>query len=149
MSVGELTGENPSGELAEVREESVGTADEGTAFVLLQKRTGKLQSDLRIGAALSSAQKLSANAGLCWQGMKLVGDGFIVDPTEAKAFVAADQARLGLTSQERTSSSDRVGAVSLISLAYRSNRQRSNPVAYQRVLDRVKHFGPEPRILST
>ncbi len=51
--------------------------------VVLRERTGKIQADLTIGAAVIAAKPLEANAGLCSPGVKLHGAGFIVTQKQA------------------------------------------------------------------
>ncbi len=50
----------------------------------LSAKTGHINSDLTIGADVTAAEPLRANAGLSSPGVKLHGDGFIVTPQEAE-----------------------------------------------------------------
>lgn len=51
-----------------------------------------LNDDLSVGADVSlvSDRPLTANRGLSWQGFKLVGDGFLLEETEAASLVRQD-----------------------------------------------------------
>ncbi len=69
------------GVIAEVRREEGLNSD--TPKVELEKREGKIQANLRIGADLSQVTSLLSNKNLSSPGIKLHGAGFIV--TEAKA----------------------------------------------------------------
>jgi hypothetical protein len=69
------------GVLAEVVGEAALNSD--TPKVELERREGKVTSQLRIGADLSKAQVLLSNDALATPGVKLHGAGFIVTPSEA------------------------------------------------------------------
>ncbi len=69
-----------SGTLAEVTREAPGVE---SLDVDLALRTGIIRANLAVSADVASASRLRANAGICGQGMKLVGDGFFVDPAFA------------------------------------------------------------------
>ena len=47
-------------------------------LVRFASRRGRIFSDLRVGAALVDATELRSNSGIVFQGVKLVGDGFLV-----------------------------------------------------------------------
>lgn len=78
MTVGAPAGE--LGVLAQVIDEKEGADEEiDVRFVL---RTGEIHADLSVGAAVSRANVLIANTGMCFQGMNLVGKGFRVTAEE-------------------------------------------------------------------
>jgi hypothetical protein len=54
------------------------TAESGEVIVSLVERQGRIQADLKVGAAVSGAGRLKANADLSSPGVKLHGAGFIV-----------------------------------------------------------------------
>jgi hypothetical protein len=54
---------------------------------LHETRGRRINPDLTVGADLTAARPLAANAGLCFQGMNLVGDGFRLDADEVRALV--------------------------------------------------------------
>lgn len=72
---------NHEGVLAEVMSEAELNSD--APKVELERREGKVTSQLRIGADLSKAGPLLANQMLASPGVKLHGSGFIVTPREA------------------------------------------------------------------
>ena len=59
------------------------TAESGEVIVSLVERQGRIQADLKVGAAVSGAGRLKANAELSSPGVKLHGAGFIVSREEA------------------------------------------------------------------
>jgi hypothetical protein len=59
------------------------TAESGEVIVSLVERQGRIQADLKVGAAVSGAGRLKANADLSSPGVKLHGAGFIVSRKEA------------------------------------------------------------------
>lgn len=62
------------------------------ARVTREVRVPRLNADLSAHADVpaAAAVPLRANAGLAWQGYKLVGDGFVLKPEEATQLLAAD-----------------------------------------------------------
>jgi hypothetical protein len=61
----------------------------GGALRLRETRAARINADLTIGADLCAARPLVANAGLCFQGMNLVGEGFRVSEAEARALAGS------------------------------------------------------------
>ncbi|RYC28385.1 class I SAM-dependent DNA methyltransferase [Ciceribacter ferrooxidans] len=74
-----------AGELQGTLRQVVGEGDLDTdePKIVFNERIGIINADLTIGADVTKAASLSANAGLCSPGVKLHGDGFIL--TRAKA----------------------------------------------------------------
>jgi hypothetical protein len=62
------------------------TRADGENEVTLTRSLGRLATNLQIGADLTTIRPLKANQGLCQQGVKLVGDGFIIEANERKNF---------------------------------------------------------------
>ncbi len=79
------------GQLVSVTDEQ--PLDDGEIGVELEARAGLIHPDLRIGANVAAAAALRANAGLCFQGMNLVGKGFRMTAAEVNA-AGFDTARL-------------------------------------------------------
>ncbi|MFZ5427099.1 MAG: class I SAM-dependent DNA methyltransferase [Thermodesulfobacteriota bacterium] len=77
------------GKLEKIESGNEGAQDKG---IVLLSETGLINPDLTIGQDFSSASVLKANIGMSCQGMKLVGDGFVIDYDTAK--------KLGLHSVE-------------------------------------------------
>ncbi len=72
------------GLLQTVLQEQVIEGDGSASVGFLDKR-GKINSDLTVGADVTTAIKLNANSGICFQGMNLVGEGFRVDEVEVQS----------------------------------------------------------------
>jgi hypothetical protein len=70
------------GVLLEVATES--ELDTDTPRIEAQQRTGRLNADLTLGIDTGSAIPLRANQGICSNGMKPLGSGFIVSKSEAE-----------------------------------------------------------------
>jgi hypothetical protein len=81
MSVG--TAGSDSGELLTSIEEV--TQEDGEAAVKFETRRGVIHADLTVGAKVAGARRLQANAGICFQGMNLVGKGFRLTPGQVLA----------------------------------------------------------------
>ncbi|SUJ26029.1 Uncharacterised protein [Sphingomonas paucimobilis] len=58
--------------------------DSDTPDIRFSETVGRINADLSVGANVSSAQPLLANAWLCSRGVSLHGAGFIVSPAEAE-----------------------------------------------------------------
>lgn len=111
--------------------------------VSLLERRGVIRSNLALGADLSAAKPLRANAGLCSPGVKLHGAGFIVTPEEAR--------RLGLgtvpgldrhirpyrNGRDLTAIPRGALVIDLFGLTVEEARDRF-PAAFQRVLEQVR-----------
>ena len=76
------------GQLATVVSEGEGDGEQ--VAVMLSIHTGRVQADLTTGAAVANAAPLRANSRLCWQGCKLVGEGFQITPEQRTAFLLRD-----------------------------------------------------------
>ena len=76
MTVGKINA--AEGTLLTVTQEKPAGGD-GAAEVVLQAQHGYIHADLSCGANVVGAMPLEANAGICFQGMNLVGEGFRVD----------------------------------------------------------------------
>ncbi len=138
MSVGDLR--DIDGVLREVTAEREG--DEGEAMVNLSTRSGLIHPDLTAGANVSAAQKLLGNAGICFQGMNLVGKGFRVTPDEVREMgydlsALPDVIKPHFNARDLMQSGDLTYIVDLF--GYTADEARSaHPALYQRLFDRVK-----------
>ncbi|HQV08849.1 MAG TPA: class I SAM-dependent DNA methyltransferase, partial [Thauera sp.] len=139
MTVG--TGGEREGRLMRVTEERSGEQDDFE--VSLAKRDGRLFSDLQIGADVTSASLLSANAGLCNRGVSLFGAGFIVTEEEAASLGYGVEPGLDRHIRHYRNGRDlaqtprNVMVIDLYGLDADEVRRRY-PAAYQWVLERVK-----------
>jgi hypothetical protein len=67
-------------------------AEGGERDITLRIDSGALAADLSVGVNVTAAMALRANSGLCWQGCKLVGSHFQIDPELRQQFVAMEPA---------------------------------------------------------
>ena len=80
MTVGQVG--KRSGVLREVVAET--GLDTDQPEIEFAEKVGRINADLTIGTDVTSASELRANTGLCFPGVKLHGDGFIVTRQEAE-----------------------------------------------------------------
>lgn len=139
MTVGQAGSHD--GRLLTVTEERETEQDE--IDVTLQERTGILFADLKIGANVSGANRLIANANISNRGFCLFGSGFIVTHQEAESlglgstpglekYIRAYRNGKDITDRPRG-----VMVIDLFGLTADEARQQYAPT-YQHVLDRVK-----------
>ncbi|MEX2168089.1 MAG: DNA methyltransferase [Pirellulales bacterium] len=69
----------------------IAKVDDGEATLVFQEKVGYITPSLRVGVDPRSVGALNANDGLCWQGCKLVGEGFQIDRSTSIDFQAKDQ----------------------------------------------------------
>ena len=105
--------------------------------------TGQINSDLTIGADVTGARSLKANAGLCSPGVKLHGAGFIVSENQAVSLGLGTEDGLEKhirpyrNGRDLTGRSRNVMVIDFFGLSADAAR-RAHPAAYQHVLERVK-----------
>ncbi|WP_306110621.1 MULTISPECIES: DNA methyltransferase [unclassified Roseovarius] len=134
---------NRMGRLVTVKAENKERNEADGRAVTLGMQTGKIYSNLTIGADLAGTKPLIANYGLGYRGMQLIGSGFIVTPEEAK--------KLGLgtvpgtervirhyrNGRDLTATPRGVMVVDLFGLSEEEARHQF-PAVYQHVADNVK-----------
>ncbi len=108
--------------------------------VKLLATVGEINSDLSVGADLSSAVVLKANEGMSFQGVKLVGAGFLLP--ESKGLQMQGQSGKGVirpyrTGKDLTARSRNVMVIDLFGLS-ESEVYNSFPELYQHLLQTVK-----------
>jgi len=110
--------------------------------VELTERTGLIHADLTAGANVSAAQPLQANAGLCYQGMNLVGKGFRLTPEDVRQ-LGYDTSQLPPEIKPHRNARDMMQGgedcfvIDLFGYGADEARAR-HPALYQWLLDRVK-----------
>ena len=146
MTVGAPTTDLPEHlpRLGTVLSEGASEDTDGFAYdVTLDVRVVEtLHEDLSAGANVAAAVPLRANAGLCFQGMNLVGKGFRLDanelaelglrPTSLPAVV-----RPHMNGRDMTQAGPPRWVIDLYGLTAEDARAQ-HPALYQRLLDRVK-----------
>jgi hypothetical protein len=146
VSTGEV-----EGVLGRTASESI--TSEGSVDVTLQFSHGRIQEDLRIGAALTSAVPLKANSKLASTGLILGSRGFVLTDVEATRLRSAipNNAELVFPLYNGNDLTDRPRNAFVIDTAGWSEadlRQRA-PAAYQRLKDRVfpeRQTNRDPRL---
>jgi hypothetical protein len=129
------------GRLLLVRDESSGNHDE--IEVNLQEQQGRLFADLKIGANVTAAKPLSANAGLCYRGVQPIGMGFVVTSEEAQALGVDRDIRIKQrirpyrNGRDITDKPRGVYIIDLFGLSA-AEAQHEVPTLYQWVMDHVK-----------
>ncbi|WP_018872611.1 DNA methyltransferase [Thioalkalivibrio sp. ALJ16] len=61
-------------------------AGKDSITVKLRKKSGKIYPDLTVGADVSNVERLYSNSGLSNRGIVLMGDGFVLEPEQARRF---------------------------------------------------------------
>ena len=139
MTVG-AAGHRP-GRLGRVTSEAPGESD--SAAVKIRWATGKVQSNLRLGADLGSAVELSSNGRLCNRGVVLHGRGFIVTSKQAEQLGLGRIEELNQyirpyrNGKDLTGRSREVMVIDLFGLTAEEVRERF-PDVYQWIAQRVK-----------
>jgi hypothetical protein len=116
---------------------------DNAAAVVREVAVPRLNDDLSAHADVPSAaaRPLLANAGLAWQGFKLVGDGFVLEPDEAARLLAADPRHAEVIRPFRNGRdlANRPRGVSVIDFGLRTEEEaRGYPQLYDIVRTRVK-----------
>lgn len=117
--------------------------EDGECEVEFDTRTGLIHPDLRVGANVSAAGRLAANAGLSFMGMIPLGAGFWVDEETAERLgrltvPGLDQhVRRYRNGRDLTDRPRGVLALDFFGLTEEQLRNKF-PAAYQWLLDRVK-----------
>ncbi|WP_439510957.1 class I SAM-dependent DNA methyltransferase [Marinimicrobium koreense] len=118
-------------------------ANEDSRSVELNKRTGKVSSDLTIGANIAGATQLRANMNISQRGVELGSAGFIVTLEDAEKFGlgrvpdAEKVLRQYRNGRDLTQSPREVMVIDLFGLTSAQVSER-HPSIYQWLLDRVK-----------
>ncbi len=123
------------GRLLTVVDERAGGGD-GVEVETIE-RVGVIHPDLTVGANVSAAQALQANAGVSSPGFKLHGAGFIVSPQDTAKLEADAPIKPYRNGRDLT---DRPRGVKVIDLfGHTADQVRARwPATYQWVLERVK-----------
>ncbi len=76
-----------AGQLLKIASEKVRPNESDGVSCEFSREVGSILPDLRIGADLLSASSLASNDGLCCVGYQLTGQGFLIEPNQASAFI--------------------------------------------------------------
>ena len=142
MTVAERTTAGSTGQLLVLKTEAVAEGEEA-AEVTFEEQQGQILSDLTIGADVDSTTSLKANAGLSNRGVQLYGAGFILEEEEAKQMMASDNDKMRATIRAYVNGRDLAangrGVLVIDFFGFtESEALQQNPIAFQRILERVK-----------
>ena len=128
------------GQLLTVTDEQPG--EHGEMLVTLAQQVGLIHADLTVGAKVGTAQRLTANSNLCFQGMNLVGKGFRLEEVDVRA-LGYDPYALPKVIKPHCNARDLLqgGAfcyvIDFFGL-HAEDARTQHPALYQWLLDRVK-----------
>jgi len=131
------------GKLLTITEEVKGGEEDEGRQVVFATETGRVLSNLRIGADVASAIALKANAGLAHMGVKLHGMGFVLTDSEARSLGLGTTDGLDahirpfLNGRDLVQSSRGAMVIDLFGKSEAEVRARF-PAVYQHVMDTVK-----------
>ncbi|WP_430464749.1 type IIL restriction-modification enzyme MmeI [Tabrizicola sp.] len=131
-----------NGRLGTVAEEKKGEYEAEGRPVRLDIEKGKIFADLRIGADVAGAVPLKANEGLSWQGVKLHGQGFLLEESVAKNLISKERPSERLlkkfyNGRDIAQDARNLWAIDAFGLSKRQ-LQEGHPLVFQHLLDRVK-----------
>lgn len=123
------------------------TSEEGvetdSPVILFGEKEGRINSDLTVGVDVGIAVPLKSNQGLCSNGMKPLGAGFILRKNDAESLGLGSHSRTEdvvrpyVNGRDVTQSSRKVYAIDLF--GYSEGEARSTfPALYQHLLETVK-----------
>ncbi|MBS3917204.1 MAG: hypothetical protein KGZ31_05875 [Sulfuritalea sp.] len=123
------------GRLLTVTDEREGGGD--GLEVIAAERAGVINADLTVGANVSAAQPLQANAGLALRGVTLVGAGFVVDAEQKAKLDDGALLRAYRNGKDLTDRPRDILVIDAFGLSEQELRARF-PATWQWLFDRVK-----------
>jgi len=140
MTVG-IAGETP-GQLWRVCAEN--DVDQDVPRVRFNTRRGRVFADLSIGAPVMDSARLKANNGLVFQGVKLVGDGFLISPEQRASWIKQNPEWRPLLPHLVAGSDITKRRAPRYCIDFfgftREEAQATFPEGFQKILDEVKPF---------
>lgn len=132
-----VDGGQKHGRLVRVTNERAAEGSE--AQLTFEETLGSIDASLSVGAAVLSVVPLQANRELCAQGVKLVGDGFVLDPQSMMALEEGARARIAplLSNRDLVQRPSSRHVIDFAGLT-ESEARAANPVAYQRLFETVR-----------
>ncbi len=141
MTVGAV--ETTAGCLVTVVRETSSEQENDAVETFISQAQGEIAADLSVGAKVSQARPLQALAGVCFQGVKLVGDGFRLSREERDALLeqgaSGDVIREYWTGSDLTKVRQPEWVVDFYGLE-QAEAAAQHPLLYQRLLTEVKPF---------
>ena len=120
-----------------------GPGDDITPDVQYERRIGRINADLTLGADVTSATVLQSNQDICCNGVQLSGMGFALSCDEANALGFGDDTQVKdvirpyVNGRDLSQSSRNVFVIDFFGMTETEARTRY-PHVYQWILDRVK-----------
>ncbi|MFG0254334.1 MAG: type IIL restriction-modification enzyme MmeI, partial [Rhodopirellula sp. JB053] len=125
-----------TGQLLRVTKETKSENDGRT--VEFEEQVGLIDASLRIGADLNSAMPLQSNDDLCYMGVKLVGQGFVLDERELEAFGSnRELIRQFRNGRDLTSTCRNVSVIDTFGIS-EQNLRSNHPQVFQHLFNKVK-----------
>ena len=124
-----------AGFLANVTSEAPG--EDGELAVELERRSGTIQPDLRIGADVSSSKSLRANEGVGFRGVTLLGSGFWLEPDDPLIGLEPHLIRPLRNGRDLTERPRGAMCVDAFGWTH-DDLRRDLPATYQRLLTKVR-----------
>lgn len=141
MTVGAI--ETIPGCLATVVRETLFEQENDAVETFISQAQGEIAADLSVGAKVSQARPLQALAGACFQGVKLVGDGFRLTREERDALqgqgASGEVIREYWTGSDLTKVRQPEWVIDFYGLE-QAEAAAQHPLLYQRLLTEVKPF---------
>jgi hypothetical protein len=122
--------------------EELPASPDGVPGVKLFPKAGKINSNLSVGVDVSIAQQLSANQGLCGQGVIVLGDGFLLNEEECQTLCEVEpeirpRIKAYMNGKDLLYTSRGLRILDLYGLGEKELRA-SYPHTYQRIYDLVR-----------
>ena len=135
MTSGAFTLLGSEGTLGEVCSE---WSDAGSGEVAVELRTqrGRINESLSVGPQVTAATRLRSNSGICFQGVKLVGDGFLVRQNEFHT-PGTTVIKPYISNRDLVQKARHLWVIDFAGLSETEARDTA-PAAYQRVYDTVR-----------
>lgn len=133
-----VRGGGVAGELLEVVEEAEGGGEERA--VRFAVRRGRIHADLSCGVDLAAMRRLAANRGLSCPGVQLSGQGFVLDPEQARGLTAGTREQIVrgyVTGRDLVQRRREQVVLDTFGLS-EAELKESYPDAYRHLLDRVR-----------
>ena len=123
--------------------------DTDAPVLVFNERMGVINPDLSVGVDVTASAPLRANSGICQQGVKLVGSGFVLSSSEKEHFVTIGAAIIKpyLSGREFVQHTKQRFVIDFFGLDQAAARH-ANPAAYQRILQTVKPLRDHNREIS-
>ncbi len=141
MTVGAVG--NRSGQLLTIASESKESSEAEGQKVSFNVQTGKLHSNLRIGADLGSTVAMNANESIAYQGVIPGGEGFRIGLVEAQAkypgYLDAGLLKRYLNGQQLINGDEPGCVIDFFDLS-KDEAKKAAPELFQQVLDKVKPY---------